>query len=208
LPSSSTPLAAQAGLLPVVNPLAKLGDDGTFPTGIVQGDDWCKPFNSPTGSRPLEVRTQGLSSYYSMYIAVTLVPAAILYGCIAWEASTPTAAPLPVVVGAVTAVLVLMFLWAENLQGIRKVVVSENGVRFSYLFHAQSSQWSELSLNKLPQPDALKRGGFYILRSIEYKGKPSFRMHFVTRDQAVAILTYSACSIREIETGTRSYLGL
>jgi len=160
------------------------------------------------GNRPSVVRTQGLSSYDRMYIAATLGLAALLYGGIAWAASTPTAVPIAVVIGAVTAVLVLMFLWAENLQGIRKVAVSESGVRFTYLFHSLSSQWSELSLSTLPQPDAPKRGGIYILRSIEYKGKPGFRMHFVTRDQARAILTYPACSIREIEPGTRSYLGL
>jgi len=111
------------------------------------------------GNRPIEVRTRGLSSYDWIYIIVTLVMAAILCGSIAWAASTPTAVPLPVEIGAVTAVLVLMFLWAENLQGIRKVVVSESGVRFTYLFHSLSSQWGELSLSTLPQPDAPKRGG-------------------------------------------------
>jgi hypothetical protein len=86
--------------------------------------------------------------------------------------------------------------------------VSDGGVTFGYLLHMQFATWSELSLSRVPQRDAANRGGIYILRSLVYKGKSGYRMHFVTREQARAILAHPSCPIRDLEPGTRSYLGL
>jgi hypothetical protein len=160
------------------------------------------------GNRPLEVRTRGLSWYDWIYTVVTLVMAAILYGSIAWAATTPVAVPLLVVVGAVTAALVLMYLWAENLQGIRRVTVTDRGVTFAYILHKRFAEWRALSMSPFPQPAANRMGGVYISRSMTEQGQPGVWLHFVTRDQARAILTHPSCTIKEIEPGVRAYLGL
>lgn len=143
-----------------------------------------------------------------MYIVVTLVMAVICYAAFGYAATSPTKVPLLVAFGAVSAVLALVFLWAEDQQGIRRVLVSDGGVAFGYLLHTQFAPWSELSLSRVPQRDMAERGGIYILRSIVDKGKPGLWMHFVTRDQARAILSHTSCPIREIEPGVRAYLGL
>lgn len=150
------------------------------------------------------VRTRGLSSYDRMYILFVLLGAVFAFLFTLYATLVPLWFQLVLWV----CILSSLFLWLENLQGIRRVSVSGQGVAFTYLLHTKFAPWSELSVSLFPQREAAKRGGIYISRSIVDKGKPGLWMHFVTRDQARAILSHTSCPIREIEPGVRAYLGL
>ncbi len=173
---------------------------------------YLNPRNSSAPPAPLAglvvIRTTGLSWYDRMYIGVTLLMAAFYYSIFALYIITSFHVSLVVAYLFLTGILLVYFLLGENLQGIRKVLISNRGVAFGYLLHTEFASWSELRMSHSPQVEAERRRGVYFFRSIVTRGRPRRRHNFVTRDQARAILTHPACTIREIEPGVRVYLGL
>jgi hypothetical protein len=107
-----------------------------------------------------------------------------------------------------TVVLLILFVWMEDLWGTRSVTIDRTGVTFAYVIHRRFGEWRDLSVGNAPQPEAPRLGGIYIRRAILDKGRPSFWLHFVTRDQARAIMLHPSCTIKELEPGIRAYLGL
>ena len=155
-----------------------------------------------------EVRTRGLSWYDRTYIVAALVGALIGYPLVSFAVIDPGLVPLSIRLSIWTVVLLAFFLWMENTQGIRRVQVDSSGVTFHYLLRRKFGRWRDLSVGATPQPDANRIGGIYLSRSFLDRGRPDAWLHFVTRDQARAILLHPTCTIKDLEPGVRAYLGL
>jgi hypothetical protein len=154
------------------------------------------------------VRTGGLNGRERLLIVGLGVGGLIGYGLVSFAVIDPGLVPLWIRLLLLTVVYLIVFLWIEDLWGTRKVTIDGTGVTFAYVIHRRFGLWQDLSIPNEPQPYAPRLRGIYIRRAILDKGLPSFWLHFVTKDQARAILQHPSCPIKDLEPGVRAYLGL
>src|SRR5208282_2050247 len=86
-------------------------------------------------------------------------------------------------------ILVAVDVAYEGYLSVRRVDIDSRGVTFRYLFHSEFGFWYALG----PSPRPPSHDMWAILRIRLTKGTRSIRGHWVTLEQARAILSHPAC---------------
>jgi hypothetical protein len=154
------------------------------------------------------VKTGGLSSYDRIYLEGSPLGAAVGYALIFFAILEPARKFIPYAAISYTVAVVGLFLYFENLWAIRGVRVSPGGVEFRYIFHRTAAPWADLSIGPGPQPYARQRQGVYFSRRYTKGETHGVWSHFVTREQARAILLHPSCPQWPLDRQVSAFLGL
>lgn len=163
---------------------------------------------SPLSSRPtVSVKTRGLSALDRQLLIATAVGAVIGYPLVAFAVVHATTATLGARLLIFTAVLGCASLGVSNLQCIRRVDVDDGGVTLRYVVRRVRVPWPDFAP---PGPNRYAKayGGIFVRRILRRPAGEVRRGHFVTRDQARAILTHPNCPRWDLEPSLREFLGL
>jgi Bacterial PH domain len=155
----------------------------------------------------VRVKTRGLSSMDRQLLIATIVGATIGYPLVGFVVIGGSPATLGLRLSIFTAALVCAALGASNIQAIRRVDVDDGGVTLRYLLRTVRVPWSDFAPPR-PNPFAKEYGGTFLRRVARKPAGGVRRGHFVTRDQARAILMHPMCPKWDLDASLRTYLGL
>lgn len=155
----------------------------------------------------VSVKTRGLSSADREVLIATAIGAAIIYPLVAFAVvdTTPATVVPRLLIG--TVVIAVTSLSMANIQAIRRVDIDDSGVTFRYLLRKVHASWSDL-LPPGPNRYASQYGGIFMRRVVPKTGGATRRGHFVTRDQARAVLNHPNCPRWNLDANLRAFLGL
>jgi hypothetical protein len=155
----------------------------------------------------VSIPTRGLTFADRQLIIGTAIGALIIYPLVAFAIVGATPATLGPRLLLGTVVIAATSLGLANIQAIRRVDVDDSGVTFRYVLRRVHASWTDL---RPPHANRYAReyGGIYMRRVVPSAGGGIGRGHFVTCDQARAILSHAACPKWTLEEGLRSYLRL
>jgi hypothetical protein len=164
------------------------------------------PHRSGSGS-VVRIRTLGLSVMDRQLLIATAVGAAIGYPLVAFAVVDATQSSLVLRLSIFSVVLVAAVLAASNIQAIRRVDIDAGGVTLRYTLRSVRVRWSDF-LPPPRNPFAKEYGGTFLRRRVGGAGRETRRGHFVTRDQARAIMTHPNWPNLVVDADLRGYLGL